>query len=351
MLDLTTYRTLGSSGLVVSPMALGTMTFGTPRWGADEATAAAMMTAYVEAGGNFIDTADIYSGGESESIVGRFVASGKLRDRLVIGTKFTWNLQPGNPNAGGNGRKNILRALDASLRRLQTDYLDIYWLHFWDMVTPAEEVLDTLANLVRSGRIRYFALSDVPAWYMARMAALASPGTGPIALQTEYSLVERTAENEHAPAARASGIGLMPWSPLAGGFLTGKYARGDAETAPPSGEGRLAGSNPFGQSKFTDRNWDVLDAVRDVATRIGRTPAEVALRWAAGRPGVSSVLTGGSRTDQIAANIGSLGFDLSAEDQLQLDTASAPPGSFPYSGFTPGVRRSIFGGHDVAAWR
>jgi aryl-alcohol dehydrogenase-like predicted oxidoreductase len=350
MLDLTSYRTLGRSGLVVSPMALGTMTFGADRWGVDESEAGAILGSYVDAGGNFIDTADIYAGGRSEEMIGRAVASSSLRDKLVIGTKFTWNLDPGNPNAGGNGRKNIMRALQSSLRRLQTDYIDLYWLHFWDMVTPVEDVLQSLTDLVRAGHIRYFALSDVPAWYLARMAALAGQGPGPIALQTEYSLVERTAENEHVAAARASGMDIMPWSPLAGGFLAGKYRQGATAAATPTGEGRLAGSNPFGSSKFTERNWAILEALRQVADRIGRSPAEVALRWTIGRPGVGSLLIGASRVEQIAPNIEALGLSLSAEDLALLDSASAPAPAFPYTGFSTAIRKTIFGGSDVQGW-
>ncbi len=349
-MQLSSYRSLGRSGLIVSPLALGAMTFGTDRWGIDEAGAHAILDRYLDAGGNFVDTADIYAAGHSEEIVGRFLADRGERDRLVVATKFTWNQDPGNPNAGGNGRKNIVRALDASCRRLRVDYVDLYWLHFWDMMTPVEEVLTTLSDLVRAGRIRYYALSDVPAWYMTRMATLAAERglPGPIALQTQYSLVERAADYEHLPAARELGIGVVPWSPLAGGFLAGKYDRGDGA---PTGDGRLAGDNPLGQTPFNDRNWAILDVVRRVAAEVERSPAEVALAWTAARRGVDTVLIGVSRPDQLAPNVAALDLDLTADQHAALDAASASPPAFPWNAFGPAIRRRIFGGTDVTAWR
>jgi aryl-alcohol dehydrogenase-like predicted oxidoreductase len=173
-MNLTSYRTLGRSGLVVSPFALGTMTFGNKSWGSRDDSSKSIVDAYLDAGGNFIDTADIYSGGRSEELVGKFIAERSLRDKVVLATKFTWNAQGGNPNAGGNGRKHIHRALEGSLRRLKTDYIDLYWLHAWDRVTPVEEVLQTLGDLVRAGRIRYFGFSNIPAWYVAKAATLAA---------------------------------------------------------------------------------------------------------------------------------------------------------------------------------
>ena len=348
--QLSSYRSLGRSGLIVSPLALGAMTFGTNRWGIDEAGAHAILDRYFDAGGNFVDTADVYAAGRSEEIVGRFIADRGMRDWLVVATKFTWNQDPGNPKAGGNGRKNIIRALDASCRRLQVDYVDLYWLHFWDMVTPVEEVLTTLTDLIRVGRIRYYALSDVPAWYLTRMATLAAESglPSPIALQTQYSLVERAADYEHFHAARELGIGVVPWSPLAGGFLTGKYHRGDAA---PTGDGRLASDNPLGQTPFTDRNWAILDVVRRVAAEVGRTPAEVALAWTVAQSGVDAVLIGASQPDQLAPNVEALDLALTVEQHAALDEASAPPQAFPWNAFTPAIRQHIFGGTDVTAWR
>ncbi len=347
-MDLHSFRTLGRSGLIVSPLGLGTMTFGARRWGASGDAVNNILAAYVDAGGNFIDTADVYSAGESERMVGAYVTKQGLRDKLVIATKFTWNLDRGNPNAGGNGRKNIYRALDASLQRLGTDYIDLYWSHFWDMITPVEEVLQTLADLVRTGKIRYFALSDVPAWYATKMSVLAAQLgiPGPIAIQSEYSLVERHLENEHVPCAAECGLGLIPWSSLAGGFLAGKYER-DAER---SGNERLSGSNPLGDTKFTERNWAILDVLKTVAAEVDRVPAQVALAWALAKPGISSLLLGASKPEQVSTNIAALELTLTASQMSQLDDISALPPAFPYAGFNADVRRSIFGGQNVRGW-
>ncbi len=344
-MDLTSYRALGRSGLVVSPMGLGAMTFGTDRWGTPEAESRVILDAYVEAGGNFIDTAEAYSGGQSEEIVGRYVSERALRDKMVIATKFSWNRDPGNPNAGGNGAKNIFRAVDGSLRRLGTDYIDLYWLHFWDMVTPVEEVLHTFGDLVRSGKIRHFALSNVPVWYATKMAVLAQARglPGPIALQMQYSLVERTVENEFVPLARDMGMGIIPWSPLGGGLLAGKYTRGQEKA---SATDRLSGGNPFGDTKFTNRNWDIVDVLKGVAAEAGCSPAQAALAWVAARPGVTSLLMGASRPEQLDQNIAGLDVALTPEQMETLDAGSAPAGNF----FSPAIRRMIFGGTDVRGW-
>lgn len=349
-MNLTSYRTLGRSGLVVSPMALGTMTFGTARWGADDDKASAIFNAYTEAGGNFIDTADVYAGGRSEEIVGACIAKRSLRDKVVLATKFTWNLEPGNPNAGGNGRKNIHRALNASLKRLVTDYIDLYWMHFWDMVTPIEEVLQTFGDLICAGKIRYFALSDVPAWYAVKMAVLAQARgvVGPIALQLEYSLVERNVENEHMPAARECGFGITPWSPLAGGFLAGKYHRQDGRV---EGQGRLNGANPFGETKFTDHNWQVLAALKKVALQTDHSQAQIALAWMLTRPGVTSLLLGASKPTQLEESIAAMSVALTSTQIKTLDEASVPSATFPYSAFIPNVKQMIFGGTSVDAWK
>ena len=347
-MHLASYRPLGRSGLIVSPFALGAMTFSTQGWGASDDVSHAILQAYVAAGGNFIDTADIYAAGRSEEIVGRSISALSLRDKIVLATKFTWNSDSGNPNAGGNGRKNIYRALDASLKRLQTDYIDLYWLHFWDMVTPVEEVLQTLGDLVRVGKLRYFALSDVPAWYATKMAVLAQIHglPGPIAMQMEYSLVERTVEREHLGAARECGLGLIPWSPLAGGFLTGKYR---AENQNNAGATRLSGANPFGDSKFTARNWSVLEVLQNVAKEIGRPPAQIALAWALTKPGISSVLIGATTPSQLSENIAALEVTLTKEHLATLDNASALDAAFPYAAFTADTKRRIFGGAEVQA--
>jgi len=364
-MDLTSFRTLGRSGLAVSPMTLGTMTFGTQRWGADEAGSRAIFDAYIGAGGNFLDTADVYSGAESERMLGRFVADADLRDRLVIATKSGFGT--GNhPHSGGNGAKHVHAAVDGSLQRLGTDSIDLYWLHVWDMVTPVEEVLETMANLVRSGKIRYYGLSNAPAWYAAKMATLAQVRglPAPIALQFEYSLVERGIEQEHVRLAAEFGMGIQPWSPLGGGFLTGKYRRDDPANvagqrgvslpdgkpeADAGGQDRLSGSNPFGDSKFTERNWAVLDALQSVAKESACTPAQTALAWLIARPSVSSVLIGASRPQQVLDNVAALEVTLNPDQMSRLDEASAPIASYPTSLFTPLVKSFVFGGANVQA--
>jgi aryl-alcohol dehydrogenase-like predicted oxidoreductase len=349
-MQLTDFRTLGRSGLVVSPLALGTMTFGTPRWGSADDVSESIFQGYVEAGGNFIDTADVYAKGRSEELVGHYIASRGLRDQLVLATKFGFNTRPGNPHAGGNGRKHIHQALEGSLRRLGTDYIDLYWLHVWDMVTPVEEVLQTLGDLVRAGKIRYFGFSDMPAWYATKAATLAQAHgvPGPIAMQMEYSLVARTLETEHVPAARECGLGIVPWSPLAAGFLAGKYERAEAGA---TGEGRLSGPNPFGNTKFSDRNWQVLDVLRQVATEAGQPLAQVALAWALTRPGVSSLIVGASKLEQLHDNLAALQVSLTPEQLRTLNAGSVSDPAFPEGFFSAGLQRGIFGGHAVQGWQ
>ena len=356
-MSLTNFRTLGRSGLVVSPLALGTMTFGPGEWNADDATSQAIFDAYRDAGGNFVDTADIYSGGGSETLVGQFIADSKARDDIVLATKFAFNgsASPlaaaqaggGNPNAGGAGAKNIHRALDASLRRLGTDYIDLYWMHIWDGVTPIEEIVQTLGDLVRAGKIRYYGLSDMPAWLAMKAATIASERRvpGPIAMQLEYSLVARDVESEHFPAAHEGGMGIMPWSPLAGGFLSGKYNRNDT-----SDTGRLSGANPFGNSKFVDRNWDILNVVKAIASELDRPVAQVALAWTLARTGVASTLVGARTMSQLQSNIAAADIDLSVDQMKRLDDASAPAPGFSSGLAAPFIRRMVFGGHDVVGW-
>ncbi len=356
-MSLTGFRTLGRSGLVVSPLALGTMTFGPGDWGADEATSRAIFDAYRGAGGNFVDTADIYSGGESERLVGKFIADSGARDEVVLATKFAFNSSAspltatqaggGNPNAGGSGAKNIHRALGASLKRLGTDYIDLYWMHIWDGVTPVEEIVQTLGDLVRAGKIRYYGLSDMPAWLAMKAATIAAERRvpGPIAMQLEYSLVARDVESEHFAAAREGGMGVMPWSPLAGGFLSGKYQRGNTANT-----GRLSGANPFGDSKFVDRNWDILDVLKAVSAELDRPMAQVALAWTLARNGVASTVIGASKVSQLASNIAATELRLSGDQMGRLDEASAPPPGFTSALTSPFIRRMVFGGRSVVGW-
>jgi aryl-alcohol dehydrogenase-like predicted oxidoreductase len=330
------------------------MTFGTDwGWGADENACRELFARFVDAGGNFVDTADAYTGGKSEQLVGQFIAERKQRDRIVIATKFTFNTDPGNPNAGGNGRKNIYRAVEGSLRRLGTDYIDLYYLHAWDQLTPIEEVLTTLDDLARQGKIRHVGLSDVPAWYAARYQTLAEQHLKEklIALQLEYSLVERNIEREHVTLARELGLAVVPWSPLASGFLSGKYQRrGDGG----AGDGRLQtlkdSGNP-GFAKFTPRNWEILDALQAVARELGRAPAEVALNWVVTQPGVGSTLIGATKLSQLDSNLAALEFEIPAALRARLDDASKLDVIHPYMFFGEPFTSMISGGTRVAGLR
>ncbi len=367
-MPLTDYRTLGRSGLVVSPLALGAMTFGTARWGLDEAGSAAVFNAYVDAGGNFVDTADVYAGGRSEEMLGNFISERKLRDGVVLATKAGFAAGRG-VHTGGNGAKHLYAALEGSLRRLRTDFVDLFWVHVWDSVTPAEELLETMTALIRAGKIRYWGMSNAPAWYVAKLATLAGVrgAPGPIALQYFYSLVNRDIEDEHLPLANDSGMAMVPWSPLAYGLLTGKYDRASVEAAGPKagglprdaatgnakrpeGDKRLDGANPFGDSLFTPRNWNIVDELKKIAAEAEQSPARIALAWVCGRPGITSTLMGVSRVEQVTDNAAALDIVLSAEHRAALDkvSASADPGL--YTLFTPALRQQVvFGGSSVNA--
>jgi aryl-alcohol dehydrogenase-like predicted oxidoreductase len=334
---LARYHLLGTSGLRVSPLALGTMTFGTEwGWGAPAETAHRILARYLDAGGNFVDTADGYTNGTSESLVGDYFRAAGGRDRAVIATKFSLGSTPGDPNSGGNGRKNVYRALEGSLRRLKTDYVDLYWLHAWDGITPVEEVVQTLGDLVRAGKVRYVGLSDVPAWYFARAQTIAEREGLPrfCALQLEYSLVERNIEREHVPAALALGAAVVPWSPLASGLLSGKYRR---EGSGARGEGRLpslaASGNPAFAKLFTERNWAIVDELVKAARELDRPPAQVALNWVATRPGVGSTILGATKLEQLDDNLASLDFALPEPLARRLDEVSRPELVHPYHFF------------------
>ncbi len=368
-MSLSNYRTLGRSGLAVSPLALGTMTFGTARWGSGEADSRAIFNAYVDAGGNLVDTADVYSAGKGEEMLGGFIAERSLRDSIVLATKSGFAAGLG-PHLGGNGAKHIHSALAASLKRLRTDYIDLYWVHVWDSVTPAEELLETMTSLVRAGKIRYWGLSNTPAWYVAKLATLAAARglPGPIAMQYFYSLTNRDIEDEHVPVAAEFGLGILPWSPLSFGLLSGKYDRAAVEAAAPRADDlprdaaaageqraedakRLDGANPFGDSLFNERNWKIVETLKRVAKDAGKTPAQIALAWVTQRPGVTSTLMGVSRVAQVADNIASLGLAISTGHRAELDAVSAPEQRMLYSLFTPNVRQyAVYGGSSVMPW-
>ncbi len=348
-MQLNEYTTLGRSGLRVSPLALGTMTFGNDRWGSEDPESRRIFDRYVEQGGNFLDVADGYAEGRSEEVLGRFVAEGNLRDRMVIATKFSFNTQEGNPNAGGNGRKNIYRALEGSLRRLKMDYVDMYWMHVWDTITPVEEVVHTLTTLAREGKIRYYGFSDVPAWYASRAHTLAEDRTLeiPIALQLEYSLVERNIEREHVAAARELGMGICPWSPLASGFLAAKYTREGPSSSKGSRLEVLKESKNPVFNKFTERNWKIIDALKEVAQELGRSPAEVALNWVVTQPGVTSTIIGATKLKQLESNLASITFEISAELRKKLDEVSRIESVHPYMFFEEVLQDRVRGGVKV----
>ncbi|MEV0719535.1 aldo/keto reductase [Asanoa sp. NPDC050611] len=325
------YYLLGRSGLRVSRLALGTMNFGTggfhAAYGKTAAEAEPIFRRYVEAGGNLVDTADFYTAGESESILGKLIHG--VRDRLVLTSKFTNTVDATDPNAGGNGRKHMIRAVEASLRRLGTDHLDLYLLHTWDRITPVEEVVRTFDDLVRAGKIRYAGLSDVPAWYAARAQTYAEAHalTPMVTVQLPYSLVARDIEAEFPAMAQTLGLGLTAWSPIGGGLLTGKYRRSGSGL---SGEGRLGG-----QRAVSDREWQVIEELEKVAAEVGRTMAQVAVNWVATQPAVGSVIVGASSVAQLDGNLAALDFEIPAELRARLDAVSAPTLGPPYSMFTP----------------
>jgi aryl-alcohol dehydrogenase-like predicted oxidoreductase len=325
MTSLDSYITLGRSGLRVSPLTLGTMTFGEDwGWGASPQTCEAILAEYLDRGGNIVDTANIYTNGHSEKIVGDlFAARPGLRDRVVLSTKFFANLHPGDPNGGGGGRKALIAQLEDSLRRLQTDYVDLYWLHNWDRRAPIEETLRTLDDLVAAGKVRYIGLSDVPAWVAAQAQTIArfrawAPVT---ALQLEYSLLERTPEGELLPMAEDLGIGVLPWSPLRSGQLSGKYVR-DNGTPPDSQRAGLI-DGP------TERDWDVIEAVARVASELGISSAQVALAWVRGRPAITSTLIGARTVEQLRSNLASLEVTLAPDQLAALESSSTPSLDFP----------------------
>ena len=275
-MSLNQYFTLGHSGLRVSRLALGTMTFGTDSgYGADKETSRRIFNSYLDAGGNLIDTADLYTNGTSERWVGEFIKERGSRDRAVIATKFSFSADPANPNAGGNGRKNMLRAVEGSLKRLGTDYIDLYILHAWDTITPAEEVMRTFDDLVRSGKVRHVGLSNSPAWYASRAQAIAElRGYEPLsALQLEYSLVQRSIESEFIPLGIRHGMGTMVWSPLASGLLSGKYK---PSATGQFGQGRLQAVSGSGNpvfEKLTERNFAIVAELERVASELGKSMA------------------------------------------------------------------------------
>ena len=322
------YVTLGHSGLRVSPMCLGTMTFGEELgWGSSVEESQRILDRYLELGGNFIDTANFYTKSHSEKIIGDHVGRHPARrDRLVLATKFSGNLYPGDPNGGGSGRKSIIAACEHSLRRLQTDYIDLYWLHNWDVHTPMEETMAALDALVRDGKVRYIGVSDTPAWKIveANLLARFRGWSAFIGLQIEYSLLQRSVEQELVPMALQFGLGITPWSPLKSGALSGKYTRANTGSQTP-GRGQFL--TPF----LNETTFALVDALEAVAQANDSTVARVALAWVGQRPGVASTIIGARRLAQLDDNLGALELTLTAEEVARLDGLTAPSFGFPQS--------------------
>lgn len=346
-LRLDSYRLLGRSGLRVSPLSLGTMTFGTDwGWGSDEADSRRIFDAYVDRGGNFIDTANQYTNGTSESFVGDFARD--KRDRLVIATKYTLNRQAGDPNSGGNHRKSMLRSVESSLKRLHSDYIDILYLHAWDFTTSPDEIMRAFDDLVRSGKVLYAAISDAPAWQVARMQTLAEVrGWAPlVALQIEYSLIQRTVERDLIPMARELGLGVIPWSPLGSGVLTGKYNQADLDAG--SGEARAKSSRKniaAANGALTGRGLEIAEVVKSIARDLDKTPSQVAIAWTLQNPAVVAPIVGARTLAQLEDNLKALEVTLSPEALVQLDEASRVDLGFPHDFLQRPLTRSvIFGG-------
>ncbi len=343
---LTSYTTLGRSGLRVSPLCLGAMTFGMDwAWGSDAATSKRVMDVYLDKGGNFIDTANIYTKGHSEKIIGDHVgAHPHKRDRAVIATKFMGNLFPGDPNGGGAHRKAIHQQLHHSLRRLQTDYIDLYWMHFEDPFTPIDETMRALDDLVRAGKIRYLGFSDTPAWkcVKAQMLAEMRGWTPLVALQIEYSLLERTVEGALIPMAIDMGLGVTPWSPLKGGVLTGKHTK-ETAAAPPTTK---ATRGEWVNRHINDRSMAVVDALRAIASSLHTTPAAVALAWVQSRTGVTSTIIGARTVEQLHENLKCFDVDLQPAHMATLDELTRPQFHFPFD-FLKGVRNVFQAGTTI----
>lgn len=343
------YRLLGRSGLRVSPLSLGTMTFGASGWGSSDEEAAQMVDLYVDRGGNFIDTANFYGGmGGSETILGKLVKG--RRESLVIASKYSLTMRPGDPNASGNQRKSMVQAVEASLKRLGTDYLDLLYLHMWDYRTPPEEILRGFDDLVRAGKILYAGLSDIPAWQASRMQTIAElRGWTPIvALQISYSLIERTVERELLPMAREMGMGVLPWSPLGGGVLSGKYAPSDLGKADaPSLAMVSRKAINVATGRLNEKSLEIAGVVGDVAKELGKSSAQVALAWTMLDPVIASPIIGARTLAQLEDNLGALEVEFSPDQVERLGAVSAVAMGFPHDMLGAPTNAMAFGGVKV----
>jgi aryl-alcohol dehydrogenase-like predicted oxidoreductase len=317
------YRRLGQTGLMVSELCLGTMTFGNE---ADEQTSKRITDRFVEAGGNFVDTANVYSRGVSEEITGRVIRD--YREDVVVATKFRFPMGEG-PNDSGASRKHIISACEASLRRLDTDYIDLYQIHCWDSSTPIEETLSALDDLVHAGKVRYIGCSNFTGWQIEKSVRVSErEGLARFdCLQPQYSLVVRDIEHEVLPVSREEGLGVIPWSPLAGGFLTGKYSR---EDAPPENT-RMASWGDTWKRHATSEKFDIVDRVCEIADSRGKEPAQIALSWVKDRPGVTSPIIGARNVEQLDKNLGATGWSLEERELDSLEEVSAMSYAYPYN--------------------
>jgi aryl-alcohol dehydrogenase-like predicted oxidoreductase len=334
------YKLFGRTGLRVSEVCLGTMTFGEDwGWGASREESQKIFDAFVSAGGNFIDTANHYTNGKSEQLLGEFIR--RNRDDYVISTKYTLTENPADPNAGGNQRKNLMRAVEGSLRRLGTDHLDVYWMHAWDFLTPVEEVVRGLDDLVRAGKVLYLGISDAPAWYVAEANTMAEVrGWSAFAgLQVQYSLIERTPERELLPYAMTRGMLVTAWSPLGGGMLTGKYGAGRRREAAAGSRHATGGLRDY---FLTDRNFEIAGTVEEIANETGSSMADIALAWVRKRPGSLVPILGARTLNQLMDNLRSLDLELDDAQMERLNTASAIDLGFPLS-FLSTVLTAIYG--------
>lgn len=332
------YRLLGRSGTVVSVHALGTMTFGSE---ADEDTSSQIMTAFAEAGGTLLDTADVYSAGVSEEIIGRWLAAHPQEaQQVVLATKARASMGAG-PNDVGVSRRHLRTALEASLRRLQVEHIDLYQMHAWDALTPVEETLEFLAEAIAAGKISYYGFSNYLGWQVTKAVhtAAAHGDPAPVTLQPQYNLLVRDIEHEIVPAVQDAGLGLLPWSPLAGGWLSGKYERDVSPTgATRLGENPQRGMEAWQKRNDDERTWRTLDAVREVAEAHRATLSQVALAWLAVQPAVTSVILGVRTLDQLRDNLGAVGLRLAPDEVARLSEVSAPQmDDYPYG--SAGIRQ------------
>jgi aryl-alcohol dehydrogenase-like predicted oxidoreductase len=327
------------------------MTFGTEwGWGANETGAREMFNLAREAGINFYDTADVYTNGTSEEWLGKFIKESQVRDQSVIATKYS--LGGKNANTGGNSRKSMFTAVEQSLRRLNTDHIDLFYLHVWDKVTPAEEVMRAFDDLISAGKIRYAALSDVPAWYAARAQSIAQfRGYEPIAaLQLQYSLIERNIEQEFVDLGAALGAGIISWGPLGGGLLSGKYKTSEGRLKENSGRMAIVQDESHPAFKRLDkRSLAIISTLEYVAEQIGQSMASTAINWVANKAGVGSVLLGASKPEQLKDNIGALSFEIPEPLIKKLDNVSSTEQTFPYSFFEGEVQSQITSGDTVGS--